>query len=324
MEPTRSNRYPSSGNHLALAYSLTGIWIIWGLSYLFTRIALREWPAYTMVMTRFVLAGLLLLALARTRRERWPTKREFRNAIILAFFLICAGTASTMLGQNYNTAAVASTIASSSSVWIALFSALNGRRIRPLEWLGTALGVPGIVLLGINGEWGTNALGFSLGLVGTLAWSVGTALSQRLEQVPGSMRTAVQMLAGGVMMLPMILVRGEPVPQTISMQSALALGALVSGAIWGFTGYAWLLAREKIALATGYAYINPVVAIVAGTLVLGEPFNLANLPGMAVILLGVVCIWITNLTRDAPAQSDPQSHQSAQTPESDTRRQAKV
>ena len=284
---------------LPILLPLLGVWIVWGAMYLITRIALTGLPPYFLVAVRFLTAGSLLLLIAKARGEPWPTRVQLRNSALIGVCLIGFGTSSTVFAQHWNTSGLASIIAATGSIWIALFSGFIGpstalRRPKRLEWLGIAIGCVGVLVLSYGGlSSATLAVpGLLIGLFGTLCWSVGSVATQRLSLPDGISRIACQMLAGGITVAIISIVSREQVSLAVQPQVALAVGLLVIGAIAGYGSYTYLLGLRKISLATSYAYVNPVVAILLGAVILHERVEPIELIGIAIILAGVVAVWL--------------------------------
>ena len=278
----------------ALIVAVFGIWVVWGAMYLFSHIALAQWPPYFIVGARFVIAGTLMFGFLRLRGQALPTAKQWRNAGIVGGLLLVLGTGSTVFAQQWNTSSMASVIAATGTIWIAIFSSFIGRPPRRIEWLGIAIGCVGVVVLASQGQLQANSAGLLIGLFGTISWSVGSVLSQKLDLPKGGMRTAVQMMLAGPVLLSMSLVRGEHVSLQVSPQTWGALGVLIIGSWLGFGSYMYLLGKAKPALATSYAYMNPVTALLLGTFVAGDVIAPIEFLGIAIILLSVAFIWLAS------------------------------
>ena len=281
---------------LPTLWPLLGVWVVWGAMYLFTRIALTGLPPYFLVAARFLTAGSLLLFIAKIRGESMPSLAQVRNAAIVGALLIGFGTSSTVFAQRWNTSGLASIIAATGSIWIALFSGFIGRWPKRLEWLGIGIGCVGVLVLSLGGLSAATLTppGLFVGLFGTLCWSAGSVISQRLNLPDGIMRVACQMLAGGIVVSVISTIIHEPVSLSVSGRVWLAVGMLVAGAICGYGSYMYLLGLRQVSLATSYAYVNPVVAILLGAVILHERVDPVELIGIAIILAGVVAVWLGN------------------------------
>lgn len=256
--------------------------------YLATHKVLTESPPYWMAATRFLTAGGLLFGVLAARRTPMPTRVQWRNSAIIGAVIIGLGTGFTVFSQQWNSSGLASVIAATGTVWIALLSGLLGARPRALEWLGIALGVTGVVILFSDRSLTTNLQGLVIGLLGTIAWSIGSVMAQRMALPDGWMRSAAQMLCGGVVLLAISLLRGEAPLWTPSPGVLLAWMTAVVGSLMGFGSYMWLLSHARPTLATSYAYVNPVVAIGLGVAFEGERLLLVEIIGVGVIMVAVI------------------------------------
>jgi drug/metabolite transporter (DMT)-like permease len=277
-----------NGNRLTLGIAVFGIWIVWGAMYLATHKVLTESPPYWMAATRFLTAGSLLFGALAARRAPLPTLIQWRNSALIGAVIIGLGTGFTVFSQQWNSSGLASVIAATGTVWIALLSGLFGARPRPWEWLGIALGVTGVIILFSGSTLTTNPQGLVIGLLGTIAWSVGSVMAQRMALPDGWMRSAAQMLCGGAVLLVISLSRGETPLFMPSPGVLLAWAMAVVGSLMGFGSYMWLLSHSRPTLATSYAYVNPVVAIGLGIIFEGERLLLMEIIGMGVIMIAVI------------------------------------
>jgi len=291
-----------SANPLALPIAIFGIWVMWGSMYFFTHAALAEWPPYWLVGSRFLVAGLLTFAFLRIRartqpqtQSPFPSRRQVLNCGIMAVCLLVLGTGSTVFAQQWNTSGLASTLAATATIWIALFMGFVGKWPRPVEWAGILIGFAGVILLNADIGMRGSLIGPAIGLFGTLSWSAGSVLSQKLDLPTGWMRTSIQMLIGGALLLVISLVRGEHVTLAVSAQTYGAWGVLIFGACLGFGSYMYLLSQSRVSLATSYAYMNPAVALLLGTFIGHEPITPFELAGIAIILISVAFISIANV-----------------------------
>jgi drug/metabolite transporter (DMT)-like permease len=282
----------------ALIIAVFGIWVVWGSMFFFTRTALKEWPPYWLAGARFVTAGTLSFLFLRMRGAVMPSRLQWRNAGIVGFFLLVLGTGSTVFSQQWNTSGIASALAATATIWIALLSGLVlGAWPQRIEWIGIAVGVAGVLLLNVGAMTSGNVIGIAIGLFGTISWSVGTVLSLKLPLPADWMRTTAQMLIGGVVLLLISVARGETVTLAASAQTWGAFGMLIIGSWLGFGSYMYLLANAQLSLATSYAYMNPLVALLLGTFVAGEAIMPVELLGVVVILASVAFIWLANAQR---------------------------
>lgn len=274
-----------------LFVAVFGIWVVWGSMFLCTKTALTQVPPYLISSIRFSAAGAILFILHALRGGSFPNAREWLNSGVIALFLLLLGNGSTTFAQQFNTTGLASIISATATIWIALFSILIGKSLKRLEWFGVTIGFIGVFLLARDGLANANWIGLAVGLIGTLSWSVGSVASQKLALPDGLMRPAAQMLFGAAMQGGVAFARGESLPASINPIVAFAWVALVFGAIMGYGSYVYLLSHSRVALATSYTYMNPLIALMLGSLIAGEIIGAFELIGMVVILTSVWVIW---------------------------------
>ncbi len=264
------------------------IYLIWGSTYLGMRFALESFPPFIMAGIRFIIAGSILFVFLRARGHAAPTRKQWAGAALIGVLLIVCGNGGVSFAEQWVASGLAAVAIAAVPVWTALILGLMGRWPRKLEWLGLGLGLVGVVLLNLeNGLW-TNPVGAVALLLAPLGWSLGSALSSRVSLPSGLMASAAQMLIGGCVMLLLALVLGERVNGMPSMRSLLALAYLiVVGALVGYSCYVYLLRNARPALATSYAYVNPIVAVILGVALAGEKITLIGILAMLVILTGV-------------------------------------
>jgi drug/metabolite transporter (DMT)-like permease len=174
---------------------------------------------------------------------------------------------------------------------MAVFASLRGERPSRAELAGLLIGFVGVVVLNMGGDLRAAHVGALVMLLSPLAWALGSMWSRSLPLPPGMMSTAAQMLAGGAAMLMIGALRGESFAAAPSLRSLAAVGYLTFfGSIIAFSAYGYLLRNTRPALATSYAYVNPVIAIVLGVVVGGESVATITWVAAAVILVGVAVL----------------------------------
>jgi drug/metabolite transporter (DMT)-like permease len=179
-------------------------------------------------------------------------------------------------------------------LWAVLFAGLWGRWPLKLEWLGLALGMAGVVLLNLGTNLSASPLGLLLLLGSPVAWAFGSVWSHHLPLPPKLMNSAAQMLAGGLAFMLLAVLFGERMNEWPGPDALVAFGFLiVFGSLIAYTAYNYLLRQVKPALATSYAYVNPVVAMGLGVGLGGEPSSLVGVLASLVVLTGVVLVTLS-------------------------------
>lgn len=273
----------------AILLALVAVYVIWGSTYLAMRIALETMPPFLMAAPRFLLAGGAMYAFLRLRGVASPTREQWVASAKVGVLLLTLGNGAVAIAEQTVSSSVAAIVVASMPIWAAVFGRLGGQRARGGEWLGLALGFAGVVLLHLGGGLHLDGRGLVL-LAAPITWALGSVWSKKLPLPAGPMATAAQMLCAGASMLALAVVTREPWPHP----SARSLGAMLYlatfGSIVGFTAYNWLLRNVRPALATSYAYVNPIVAVLVGWALGGETITRMTLAAAAVSIAGVAMI----------------------------------
>jgi drug/metabolite transporter (DMT)-like permease len=183
-------------------------------------------------------------------------------------------------------------------LWAALWSGLFGLWPTRLEWLGLAVGFAGVAMLSQEGDFQASTLGTVLIVVAPVSWAFGSVVSSRIDMAKGNIGSAAQMLGGGVLLLASGLIRGEWIDEPPSLGAWLALAYLITaGSLIAYTAYLYLLANTRPAVATSYAYVNPVVAIVLGITLGDELIGAWAYVGLPIILAGVALVGLAQRQR---------------------------
>lgn len=273
--------------------ALATVYLVWGSSYLGIRVALEGFPPFLLGAGRFILAGLALYAFLRLRGEPAPTAAEWRSAGIVGVLLLVGGNGLVTFAQQWVASGLASVVVATVPLWAGVFSGLSGQWPSRWECAGLLVGFAGVALLqGEQGLRGQPAGAAALVLAAVL-WAAGSVWSQRVRLPSGPLGSASQMMMGGVALLGMSLLGGERLEGPVPLRAWVAAGYLtVFGSLLAFSAYAYLLRRVRPGLATSHAYVNPLVAVTLGALVMGEAVSLPGLGGMALILVGVVLVLV--------------------------------
>nr|WP_241758986.1 drug/metabolite exporter YedA [Pyxidicoccus parkwaysis] len=283
----------ASGHRGWLIASLLTLYTIWGSTYLAIRFGLQGGlPPFLMSGSRFMLAGSVLFAVLWLRGAPVPTARQWASSAVVGFLLLGIGNGGLVFAQQWVPSGVAALVVGSLPMWTALFGGLFGQWPARAERWGLALGFSGIVVLNLGGNLGGHWLPTVAMLASPMAWAFGSMWSRRQPMPEGLMSTAAQMLCGGALMFAFGLLRGEHVPATMPPASAIfAYFYLVTfGSLVGYSAYGYLLRHARPALATSYAYVNPVVAVFLGGVLAGETMKPTAWVAMAAILGAVVLL----------------------------------
>ena len=284
-----------------LVAAFAAVYLIWGSTYLAIRFAVETLPPMLMVGVRFLVAGGVLLAWARWREGRRPGARDWQTGAISGSLMLAGGNGAVVWAEQKVPSGIAALLVAVVPVWMVVLDWLRpaGRRPTGAVFGGLGLGLVGLLLLvgtdGLHGHGAVDLPSAGVLVVGSLLWAVGSLYTQQAPRATsGGIGSGTQMVSGGVCSVLIGLARGEAGQVDlahVSHASALALLYLiVFGSLIAFTAYLYMLAHSSAAKAATYAYVNPVVAVFLGWLVVGEPITARTLLAAAVILAGVAII----------------------------------
>ena len=291
---------PPTASRARFLLAFAAVYLIWGSTYLAIRFAIETVPPFLVGGFRFVIAGALMYAFLRMRGVARPTGLQWRSAWIIGPLLLTGGNGGIVWSEQYVPSGVVALMVACVPLWMLLLAWLRGGgRPTVREWLGVAMGLAGVSLLvqfGATQDSGSvSPLGALVMLCSTLSWSIGSLIA-RDAPLPDSplLASAMEMLAGGAVMLIIAGVRGEftlLAASTVSMRSALSILYLAGfGSIVAFSAYKWLLSRVAPAVVGTYAFVNPVVAVGLGWMFASEALTRRTLLAMVVIVGAVVMI----------------------------------
>jgi drug/metabolite transporter (DMT)-like permease len=277
--------------------ALLVVWVVWGSTYLAMRIVVREMPPLAGAATRFLCAGTImgLVALFVDRGRGWPTRRQWLDYAFIGVLLLSVGNSLVMWAEQTVPSGIAALIVATVPLWILLLDGLRpgGQPWTARVWIGTVVGLAGVALVARpEDEVGAAHWLAILGLqVATLSWTIGSLYAQSVpKRLPLATAAAVEMLAGSLVIFAASRLLGENWSRlaAASPRAWGGIGYLVAfGSLVGFTAFAYCLNELPATTVGTYAYVNPVVAVVLGGLVLGEPLTPGLLAGGALIVLSV-------------------------------------
>jgi drug/metabolite transporter (DMT)-like permease len=276
------------------------VYIVWGSTYLAIRVTVRTLPPLMSAGIRFVIAGAIIYAVLRIRRGPEGVRvrpREVLASAAVGTALLLGGNGLVSVAEQDVPSALAALIIASVPLWVVLLRSVFGDRVGRGTLLGVMVGFVGVAILVMPGEQpdGASLAGMLLLVAAAASWATGSFFSKSLPLPKDPfVSTAVQQLTGGVVISLMSFVTGEMFDfrlADVSGESALGLLYLiVFGSLLAFTAYTWLLQNAPISKVATYAYVNPVVAIGLGWLILSEEITGTILVGAAVIVASVAFI----------------------------------
>ena len=285
----------------SIAFAFACVYFFWGSTYTAIRIGTAQMPANLLAGTRFLIAGLILLAWCRWRGLRllWPLKTMLMLGLI-GFFLLCVSNVCLVYAEK----TVPSGMASLVLAVIPLFAALaemmlpGGEPLPARGWLGMALGFAGLTALlwpslrtGIAGD-STRLVAIVVLLSGALAWVTGSLISRHSRlAVNSAVAAAWQMLIAGAFSTLLGTVLGQWPGFHVNAASIGSQAWLITGgSLIGYSAFIYLLEHVPVAKVSAYAYVNPVVAVLLGIFLLHERPGAAEFAGMAGIIVAVFLV----------------------------------
>lgn len=274
-----------------IVIALAAIYVLWGTSYLAIKQAGAEFPPLLLVGLRNLAAGIFFMCVVQLQNRPWGAPRLWVNAAIVGVLMISVGATLLAVGLQYVASGVAAVSFAAVPVMVCVVMASRGQRISRAQWVGTCIGVSGLLLM----NHGATGLQESKSVWLILAAVVATAASAVLmDHLPMPkdifVTTAVMMVIGGGVASLVGWLIGERLG-TLSTQAVvtwLYLSLLVS--VLGFLSYVYLMTKAGPVVASSYAYVNPPIALVAGAWVLGEQVSGQTLVAAVVVLIGAMTV----------------------------------
>jgi drug/metabolite transporter (DMT)-like permease len=274
--------------------------VVWGTTYLAIKIGLETIPPFLMGGFRYIAAGLMLGGLAVARGHRLPPRSTWGRLAGLGFCMLLLGNGGVSWGVQFLPSGLTAVLVGTSPFWMTGIDAMlrGGKQLFLRQWVGLVVGFAGITLLVWPDITAGGAAGWSFAMgvvalqVACAGWAVGSVYTRR-QVLPGHVfgAAAVQMAAGGVFMMGAGTLLGEWSRLGFSADTTLALCYLtLAGSVIGFAAYSYALQHLDVAIVSLYTYVNPVIAVGLGTVVLGEPFHLRMVVAAGVIMAGIVIV----------------------------------
>ncbi|PCI31577.1 MAG: EamA family transporter [Flavobacteriaceae bacterium] len=290
---------PKSQNSVLIVAAFFAIYVIWGSTYLFNKIAVTELPPFMLASIRFITAGLLIFGIAKARGMSLKiTKKQLQNTIIIGFLFLTFGNGVVVWALKYvDSGFAALEISAQPLVVLIMMRVLEGKKIQAMSVIGVVLGIIGIYLLVGQKELISSresVIGMIMIFACLLSWSYGSLLAAKAD-LPSNyfVNTGYQMFFGGLMLSIASLAFGEQwsLPHTWSKDVQISMVLLVIfGGIVAFTAFNFLLrtvSPEKVATST---YVNPLIAMILGWYFLNEQVSQQSMLAAVVLLTGVYFI----------------------------------
>lgn len=318
---------PHSGSaarpsRLKVVLAFAAVYIIWGSTYLGIRYAIETLPPFLMAGARFSLAGVIMFAWAKLRRDdggwSWP---QWRRAFLIGALLLLCGNGGVTWAEKYIASSLAALLVATEPLFVVMLNwAITRKRPNAKVLLGLLVGLAGVGLLvsaGLNYGREVSAMslvGAGVVLLAGVAWAGGSVyVNRRPIKTATSLAAGMEMLAGGSLLLLFGLIVGDFKRLNLGAASWVSLAAFAYLAVFGalaFTAYSWLLRNVSPARAATYAYVNPAVAVLLGWLFASEPLTLRMLAAAALIVGSVALITTYGSEHAAAPAAQPELHDS--------------
>jgi drug/metabolite transporter (DMT)-like permease len=301
------------------AYAAT--WLIWGSTFLAIRLAVAVVPPFLLAGVRSVVAGGILVLWGVLAGHTRPRRGEVKAALVTGVLFFLIGHGGLFWAEQRVASGPAALMIATEHFWMLLAGLAVGRTIAaPRAWAGVAVGLGGVALLTLGGpsRGAVDPLGAAVLLVSSAAWGVGTLYYTGKRKAPAQTFAAgMPLLGGGVLLLAASALSGETRGFAPAEVTPLALGALlyliVFGSVVAFTAYSWLVEREGPSKALSFTYVNPLVAVLLGAAVAGEPLTL-RLAGAAAAIIAAVILIVSSTSGDSSAAPVAQAPSEARRP----------
>ncbi|HVS93367.1 MAG TPA: EamA family transporter [Mucilaginibacter sp.] len=322
MSPNSNKAAPT----LMVLIAFATVYLVWGSTYFFIRMAIHGLPALLMGAMRFFTAGLLVLLWCVAKGEKIFIKKSLINSAIVGLLLLLVGNGIVIWVEQVLPSAMVAILVSAAPIWFVLLDKPNwSNNFRSRSTVtGLIIGFAGVILLfgeqleGMfsGGNVGTKLLYMALLIIGSISWSAGSLYSKHHpSEGSAAVNVAWQMIIAGIAFVPGSLLNHEFTSlhlAEVPAQSWFALGYLILfGSIAAFSAYVWLLQVRPATHVSTYAYVNPVIAVILGTLFANEHISLPQIGGLAIILVSVLLINLSKYRskRDSANEHEPKKNE---------------
>ncbi|HEY0946381.1 MAG TPA: EamA family transporter [Opitutaceae bacterium] len=305
---------PATATRTQLIAAFAAIYLIWGSTYLGIRVAVEAMPPFAMAAGRFLIAGALVFTFLRLRGAKWPTWPQWRDNIIVGTFLLLGGNGLVAWAEQFIPSGIAALLIGVSPLFFVLteWAWPGGHRPGALTVAALLIGFGGVAWLAAPWESSATGGGLHAGgviaiLAGCVFWAFGSIFLRHARNgADPFLASSLQMLGGGTALAIVAVLHGdfgELDLAAVTPRAWIAFGYLITfGSLIGFSTFAWLMKHSTPARVSTYAYVNPVVAVFLGWLLLDEPITPRTLVASAIIVLAVAIITVQkNKAKPAPA-----------------------
>ncbi len=302
-QPTKPNLAPRPASALLVWLAIAILYVVWGSTYLAIRVAVETLQPFVMGAIRFSIAGFVMVAavaIATRGHVAQPTLGELRDCAIVGTCLMFGGMGLVSWGEQTVPSGIAGVLIAMMPVWVAIYSRVFiGERLPALAWLGIATafaGAVGLAAQGVAVDRSLDPIGVGAILLSPMAWAAGTTFAAHRASLPANpfFATGLEMLSGSVVLAIAAVVSGELAafdPGAVAAEAVAGTAYLtIAGSLVAFTAFVWVIRHAPLPLVTTYAFVNPVIAVFLGWLLLHEAVGPVQLAAGAVIVVGVAVI----------------------------------
>jgi drug/metabolite transporter (DMT)-like permease len=294
---------PRAASAVLIWTAILILYVVWGSTYLAIRVGVETIPPFVMGAVRFGIAGLVMLAavaIARRGAVARPTRRELRDCAIIGTCLMFGGMGLVSWGEQTVPSGITGVLIAMMPVWVAVYGRVFFReRLPMLAILGIVVGIVGVVILvgqGIAVEGSLDPAGIAALIVSPMAWAAGATFSAQRARLPSDpfLATGLEMLSGSIVLAIVAVLSGELAsfrPSAVTGDGVLATAYLTGvGSLVAFTAFVWVIRHAPLPLVATYAFVNPVIAVFLGWLLLHEAVGSVQLVAGVIIVVGVALI----------------------------------
>lgn len=285
-----------------IAPPLLTLWVLWGSTYLGIALVVQSMPPLVANGLRFLAAAVILVigvAAVQGPGVLRVTRSQLRATILMGVTLLAIGIGTISLAERYVPSGIAALIVSAMPLWVIIFRFRAGDRPSRLTLAGVAVGIIGLLLMLLPGGTApvagtdTDVLIWSIAItVSCFVWALFSWRSTRYDLPSNPLTTTVyELLTAGVVLTVVGLIVGERLDlSAVTSTSWWGWGFLVMVSVVAYAAYVWLLDNAPMSLISTFAYINPVVAVFLGWLIIGEPISRDVIIGLTIVVGGVVLV----------------------------------
>ena len=295
---------PKQRTLMLVIVAFATVYVVWGSTYFFIQVAVRQMPPMILGTIRFVIAGGLMLAWCILRREKTWDRQQLKTSVITGLLMLLGGTGAVIWAEKWLPSSLVAILISSAPFWFVIldFPRLKENLTSKSIMAGLVFGFIGVLMM--FGENIADAfmlagnteelIGLGILLFGTISWAGGSLYSKYHSSGSANVTSGWQMLSAGIAFLIGSLILGEWNgfdPAAVSTGAWLSvLYLIVFGSLAAFTAYMWLLKVRSATQVSTYAYVNPLIAVLLGVVFAGEHLSLLQIGGLVVILASVLLI----------------------------------